>query len=400
MRVLFTAWAWSTHAAAMVPLAWALRAAGHEVGFAVPAQARDVVARWGLPVAAVGHDPGSRAMIAEVVRAESVVRAGSAALPAAPPVTVPRSVPIFAAICDAMADDLLAHARAFRPDVVVTDPTAQAGVLVAAALGVPALRHPWFADIAGALAQRQAVRDAEVAALAPVAARLGVDPALVRTSGDATLDPCPPSLGVPVPGPRHPVRYVPFHGRYTGPVPEALAERADRSRVCLTWGGTVAAVDPARVPLARLAGALAAHGFVPVLVAPPEQLPAALPATAVVAPSARLSDVLPHCSAVVGHGGAGTLMTAVLHGLPQLALPLLPDHRFNASRLAASGAGTVLDPAAPGDEVAAAVAALLADPGPRERALAVAAEVVAAPSPARVAADWEAIVGGARTRVA
>src|SRR5262249_6339226 len=57
MRVLFTAVGGQPHLYPLVPLAWAFRAAGHEVRFAsTPAQVRDIV-HIGLPMVAVGSGP-------------------------------------------------------------------------------------------------------------------------------------------------------------------------------------------------------------------------------------------------------------------------------------------------------------------------------------------------------
>ena len=37
------------------------------------------------------------------------------------------------------------------------------------------------------------------------------------------------------------------------------------------------------------------------------------------------SLLLPRCSAVVSHGGSGTLLAALAHGLPQVCLPQAAD---------------------------------------------------------------------------
>src|SRR5688572_28667204 len=56
MRVLFTTWAWPAHYLPMVPLAWALRAAGHEVRMASQPELLPVMRESGLPSTVVGHD--------------------------------------------------------------------------------------------------------------------------------------------------------------------------------------------------------------------------------------------------------------------------------------------------------------------------------------------------------
>ncbi len=53
------------------------------------------------------------------------------------------------------------------------------------------------------------------------------------------------------------------------------------------------------------------------------------------------ADVLAHASAAVGHGGAGTTLSALAAGCPLLAVPLFGDQPTNAVRVAAAGAGVV-----------------------------------------------------------
>lgn len=53
-------------------------------------------------------------------------------------------------------------------------------------------------------------------------------------------------------------------------------------------------------------------------------------------------DVLPHVSAVVCHGGSGTVVGALGAGLPRVVVPLFADQPENARRIAAVGAGLAL----------------------------------------------------------
>jgi UDP:flavonoid glycosyltransferase YjiC (YdhE family) len=54
---------------------------------------------------------------------------------------------------------------------------------------------------------------------------------------------------------------------------------------------------------------------------------------------ARHADVLPHCSAVVTHGGHGTVMKALAAGVPLVVVPLGRDQPDNAARVVQAGAG-------------------------------------------------------------
>jgi len=96
--------------------------------------------------------------------------------------------------------------------------------------------------------------------------------------------------------------------------------------------------------------------------------------------------LMPGCAAVVGHGGLGTVLRALTHGVPQLLLPLGRDQALNASRVEQIGAGVALAPDAPAERIRAAVQALLAEPGFSAAATA-AADRIAAEEPDRMAAE-------------
>jgi UDP:flavonoid glycosyltransferase YjiC (YdhE family) len=88
--------------------------------------------------------------------------------------------------------------------------------------------------------------------------------------------------------------------------------------------------------------------------------------------------VLPAAAGIVHHGGAGTLLTALACGTPQLVFPGAGDRRTNARLLAARGAGLAVEL----DELDAGVLERLAgDPALRAEAGAVAAEMAAMPHP-------------------
>jgi MGT family glycosyltransferase len=56
-----------------------------------------------------------------------------------------------------------------------------------------------------------------------------------------------------------------------------------------------------------------------------------------------LGALLPRCSAVVFHGGSGTLGLVVVHGLPMVILPFTADQPENATRCGELGASRTLD---------------------------------------------------------
>ncbi len=95
-------------------------------------------------------------------------------------------------------------------------------------------------------------------------------------------------------------------------------------------------------------------------IAPDELLPA---------PNVQLVKSAPHnavmqqASAVVTHGGHGTVARAMVNKLPMLILPHGRDQDGNAARIAEHGAGLVLPPNAQSPEIAHALGRLLEEPG-------------------------------------
>jgi MGT family glycosyltransferase len=53
-------------------------------------------------------------------------------------------------------------------------------------------------------------------------------------------------------------------------------------------------------------------------------------------------DVIPHAAAVLCHGGSGTVLGALAAGTPLVITPMFADQPYNASRVAALGAGLTL----------------------------------------------------------
>ena len=98
---------------------------------------------------------------------------------------------------------------------------------------------------------------------------------------------------------------------------------------------------------------------------------------------------------MIAHGGAGTMLGALAHGLPLLLLPQGADQHYNAERVAAAGAGLTLAPGqATGSTLARAVDTLLGDARLRAGAQRVAAELAAMPGPDSAVAHLQAVSAG------
>jgi len=91
-------------------------------------------------------------------------------------------------------------------------------------------------------------------------------------------------------------------------------------------------------------------------------------------------QVLPHVRIMLNHGGSGSVVGALAHGVPMVVAPMGADQELNADRVNALGAGVVLDPVhATGDDVRRAVTRVLEDPRFTAAARRVSGEVAALP---------------------
>jgi len=376
MRALFTTWAWPSHLYAMVPLAWALRAAGHEVLVAGQPALLGEIARAGLPAVAVGDNVDA----VELVRGYLLPSQDN--VDAAAPRTGkgPRAMQMFLAHAESMTGDLVAVARDWGADVVIYEPTALAGPIAAAAAGVPAVRHLYGTDLM--LRARPILGDL----LQPLASRYGVS--TVDPYGVATVDPTPTSLQVPVDYPRLPMRHVAYCGSGPARVGPPAPPRGT-GRVCVTWGHTMAKLGRS-LTLDVLTALRDEPGIELVAAVSGAQRPllGEVPDSVEVLVDTSLDDVLAGCDLVVAHGGAGTVLTAVRHAVPMLLIPQLPDHTGHAARVLAAGAGEVLTRDQATDErIRKESLRLLADDDVRQGVRALADEMRRAPSPAEVASQ-------------
>ena len=91
-------------------------------------------------------------------------------------------------------------------------------------------------------------------------------------------------------------------------------------------------------------------------------------------------EVLSRCRAVVSHGGSGTVLAALAHGLPSVLLPMGADQLPNAARCAELGVARVLDAvSATPDAVREAVADVMTKPSYRTAAQFIADEIASLP---------------------
>ena len=105
----------------------------------------------------------------------------------------------------------------------------------------------------------------------------------------------------------------------------------------------------------------------------PEELPS--PANVSVVRSAPHSAILEQAAAVVTHGGHGTVIKALAADVPLLVVPMGRDQLDNATRVTERGAGLQLGQDAEPEAIAQAVRSLLDEPGFREAAARLGAQI-------------------------
>ncbi len=378
MRVLLATSIARSHLTAMIPLGWALRAAGHEVLIACQPGQRDTAVATALPTATVGAPDDFMRL-----HRDHVQQGGPREYRSENALAV-----MFGAVTEAMVADLVELARQWRPDLVVRDPVTFAAEIAATAIGVPAMRHLWGPDLFGTnegIWLTSSMRER----LDPLFERYGAIPP--EQLSDWIVDPCPASMQKPGPGTSVPIRFVPAD--VPGTMPDWLTRPPTVPRVCVTWG-TFSAGIPGSYLVPEVVRALQDLEVEPViaLTASDRALLDPVPARTLVAESLPLHLLLPTCSAIVFHGGGNTMLGAALAGVPQLIVSHMFERKLHGERLAATGAGRHIPAAeATVETIRACVRDLLLDPGYLTAAAELRTESLARPTPAESVADLERI---------
>jgi MGT family glycosyltransferase len=105
----------------------------------------------------------------------------------------------------------------------------------------------------------------------------------------------------------------------------------------------------------------------------------------------RHADVLPHCSAVITHGGHGTVMKGLIAGVPLVVVPLGRDQPDNAGRVVYAGAGIRLRKNATASALRTAVSRVIDDPRYRTAARRMAARLASERDDNRVVDELEQV---------
>jgi UDP:flavonoid glycosyltransferase YjiC (YdhE family) len=363
VKILFGSWPAYGHLLPMVPMIRAAQRAGHEV---VVSSGDDMSALIGQ-LGATAHRSG-------VTLAESYARMPGHAvisqmLPAEQSGFAARH--LFGAGAADRARDMAELFRTWRPDLVVHDTLELGAPTAAAGHGIPHVTHGFGPMVPNTSHLATAVGSALADAGWP-------DPVpLIFTA--PYLDICPPSLRGSEPNPWAEVHELrPPAGEILGDASLQLdlSDLPHRDAVYVTLG-TIMNQAPdvfraviegcTRLPVNVVV--TTGPGLDPALLG---RLPPAVRAAEFLPQAA----VMPHCRAAVSHAGAGTMLGALCHGLPQLCLPQGTDQPFNTAALLPTGAALALAPdEITADAVAEALGRLLNEPSFREAANRLRAEI-------------------------
>ncbi|MER5665048.1 nucleotide disphospho-sugar-binding domain-containing protein [Streptomyces mirabilis] len=391
MRVLFTTTNWKGIYFCMVPLGWALQAAGHEVRVACsPAQAPAISGAGLVPVPVL---EGFELMQVERMSRYAAARRSPDEFAAVPPVHPVTGQPVesydeydvaaheedfarryhetLGRNCDAAVE----FARSWRPALVVHDLMTPEGVLAALATGVPSVYHSpgMFGSVEASLH--------DPTGAFPRHGVTGWDRSRIGYAIDPSPQQVAPDMGKAL---RMPVRYVPYNG--PGAMEPWLLDRPERPRVCLIWGNSASGIFGTGVPALRYAiDAVTSAGAELLLTTAPEQADALgeLPDGVRLLRDHPLHLLLPHCDAVIHQGSVNPMMTAA--GLPQLILALTDDQVEIGRRFALGGSALLLPGLdATAEQTRTAVSRLLTDATLREAAKRLQSDIDSHPTVAQL----------------
>ncbi len=398
MRVLMCTLPQKTHFLTMVPLAWALRTAGHDVRVASLPGFTGTVTQAGLTAVPVGVDPPPDA---ETPEEREAIRRGlpmpydaAEQLPGEVAWTPERAEMYdlmvryaFAADNAPMVGGLVDFARWWRPDLVIWEPFTYAGAIAAKACGAVHARLLFTMDVLGVTHRwigRLGVPDPLVGWLTQQAAEYGCGYSEDMVFGQFTIDQLPASLRIEADLSYVPVRYLPYGGAAT--VPAWLWAPARRPRVAITLGlSATEHFSGYTIDLVSILDALAdldVEVVATVARSEQEKVRARVGSGVRVVDYAPLHALAPTCAAVIHHGGFGTLSTVAQYAVPQLCMPYHFEGPLLSRRLVEQGAGlAVHSDDATGPTVRDALLRLLREPRFRERAALLRDEIRDMPTP-------------------
>jgi UDP:flavonoid glycosyltransferase YjiC (YdhE family) len=335
MRVLFTTQPTLGHWHPLVPLAKALESAGHEIVFVSEPGFCPVIEAKGFRCFRAGADLGDEEM--RQLRARIAGPDGQL-----PPLSMLTYV--FAGIrAERTLPDMMNIMGDWRPDVVVRDNLEFTGCIAAELAGIPHATFQVTAPWPEWLQTLEApfIRLCESVGLSPPEKPADM---LYRY---LMLFPRPHSLWnaeLRVPPTRHAFRYTGFNRSGEEALPGWFAELGRRPLVYATLGTVFNRLTDI---LAAILEGLRYEQVNLILTVGRNRDPQEF---AEQPPHIRIeryipqSLLLPYCDLVISHGGSGTIMDALEHGLPMVIIPIDADQPENARRCADVDVASVIEP--------------------------------------------------------
>lgn len=340
MRVLMTTQPAYGHLNPMLPLASALRRAGHDVCFASGARFGEAISSFGFPSRPAGID---------------WLEADKSGMPAQlrpkPGSTLEEyfTQQFVTATAAPLATGVIAFADTWRPAVIIRETTEFGGAIAAARLGVPAAAVQVGSPSLFTPTQLDSIEPSYNAARAQV----GLDPdhSLAGLRGQLVLSAVPPQLldpQIPLPTRFVALRPSTLDRPVDAQLPAWVDELGrDRPMVYATLG-TVFNNPAFELPFFPcVARALEDEPVDVVLTVGPNVDPASLgrqPPNVRVASYLPQSLLFPRCAAVVCHAGSGTLLAAIEHAVPLVVVPFGADQHINARSVERLRIGVAIDP--------------------------------------------------------
>jgi UDP:flavonoid glycosyltransferase YjiC (YdhE family) len=371
VRVLFTFAGGSGHAEPLVPIATAVQAAGHDVAFAGRHSSVAPLEVHGFTLFPEPADTTS----------------GPATITPLLEIDMERE---YGVLRDAYADRfaraaatrLLQLNALWRPDIVVCDEVDFGSMIASERLGLP--HATVLVTAAGSFVRPEVVADPLDALRTEHG--LPADPGLAMLARDLVLSPFPPSFrdpACPLPTNTLSIRPTAVDRVAASNAPPWHPQRPDLPTAYFTLG-TVFNEESgdlfARV-LARLRE-LPINVVVTVGRDLETDVVGRQPENVHVERYIPQSAVLPHCDLMINHGGSGSVIGSLAHGLPMVVLPMGADQPLNAARCEELGVGIVLDAVrVTSDSIADAVTTALHDPAYRLAAERIRDEIAALPGP-------------------
>lgn len=355
MRVLFTVYPNSlAHLYPVVPLAWALQSAGHEVRIAAHHSSADLITKTGLTPVLLGDPDGPPVRLTDDCAPphhQDIVNRYADVMGLSPEgrehwivfyqwLMQPTSD--YVRLDRSEADDLIEFAKVWKPDLISWDATIPAAAVAAKVCGAAHTRlligHDMFGWSLDRLAENESALKAAgldpnplATLIRPLAQKYGYEVDDELLVGQWSIETMLEGLRLPTSTKKLPMRHVPYVDPEPFPKwlyqrPEATrcecCGRKNRRRVALSLGESTRRFikgDWDRAPkIIKALGELDDLEIVATLdkaqLADVEEIP---PNVKVI-DWVNLPHLLPTCSALIHHGGIGTYSSAVAHKVPQL----------------------------------------------------------------------------------